>query len=323
VNRPRSSRRGSGPAVSDLLVTWLASHARALLYSTGQFSRNPFVSLLALAVIGITLALPAGLFALLANAAQVSVGWESSAQISAFLHMDVNEPRAQTLATEIEQRSDVARVTLITRGAALAEYRRLSGFSDALAVLKDNPLPHLLIVKPSGAELTPNAVEALRTQLANRDEVEVAQFDLDWVLRLDALTELVRQAVGVLTALLAVAVSLIIGNTIRMNVFSRLDEIEIARLFGATNSFVRRPFLYSGMMFGAGGGLLGVALVNGCFAVLESPIRTLAAVYSSDFVFSGLGLSSGIMLVAIGGILGFIGSWLAVGRYLSTDHTPA
>ncbi len=269
-------------------------------------------------MIGITLALPAGLFALLANVADLSVGWENGAQVSVYLDIDVSEARARRLAAEIESRADVVRVEMVTRADALEEYRNFSGFGGALTLLADNPLPHSLVVIPSGSQMTPASIDRLRTELLNFDEVEVAQFDLDWVLRLQALTEAARQGVLVLAALLAVAVILIIGNTIRMVVFSRRDEIEIACLFGATTGFVRRPFLYSGMLFGATGGLLGVGLVNLCFAMLSPPVRTLVALYSGDFVLTGLDTRGALALVILGAALGALGSWLAVGRYLKT-----
>ncbi len=323
MNRPleRVNRAGSEqPRLADRLTAWLSSHARALFYSIGQLVRTPSISLLAVAVIGITLALPTGLFVLLGNVTNLSVGVETGAQISLYLKMDTEEATAHELADMLRERANIDRVRLISRSDALREYQELSGFGEALKAIEGNPLPHTLVIKPVERSGSPERLEQLRDELASLPGVETAQLDLDWVRRLHALTELARKAVGVLGALLALAVVLVIGNTIRVGVFNRRDEIEIARLFGATKSFVRRPFLYSGALFGAAGALVAAALVNISFWVLTEPVGELARLYQKDFTFHGLDLASITILVATGALLGLGGSWLAVGRYIRDDQ---
>lgn len=322
MNRP-AERTGHGShqrRLAQRLSAWLGSHVRALFYSVGQLVRTPLISMLAIAVIGITLALPTGLFVLLGNVAKLSIGWETGGQISLYLRDEIDEPAARALMEALHERGDIARVELITRDDALREYQQLSGFGEALTALQGNPLPHTLLVNPLERGAGPDQLERLRGDLAAHAAVETAQLDLDWVRRLHALTGLARNAVGVLAALLALAVVLVIGNTIRVGVFNRRDEIEISRLFGATKSFVRRPFLYTGALFGAAGGLLAAVLVNLCFWVLAEPVGELARLYYRDFTIGGLAGIGVVVLILVGALLGLGGSWLAVGRYVNDDH---
>jgi len=299
-----------------MIRNYLLRHTQTLFYSLGQLARTPVATLMTVAVIGITLALPTGLFLFLENVQQLSSGWENNGQISLFLKQDVSDAAAGKLADRIRRMSSVARVEHVSREAALAEFKRLSGFGDALDALDRNPLPAVLIVHPDAAYNHPDALQALVRDLGRYSEVSLAQLDLEWVRRLHAMLALAKQGVLILAGLLSAAVLLIIGNTIRLAVLNRRDEIEITKLIGGTNAFIRRPFLYSGLIQGLLGAIASWLLVGLTLLILSGPIQDLTALYGSQFEVKGLDFSATLALFAAGGVLGWLGSRLAVGRHL-------
>ena len=297
------------------MINYLLRHAQVLLATFGQMARAPLATLLTLTVIGITLALPSGLYVMLDNLERISAGWDRGAQASLFLKRNVTEAGAQKLAQQIRAMSAVGGVDYISRDAALAEFKKLSGFGTALNTLDSNPLPAVLVVRLSAAD-NPAAVESLMKTLAGLPGVDLAQLDIEWLRRLAALLQLAERAVVMLAALLSLAVLLIIGNTIRLAVVNRQTEIEIIQLVGGTPGFVRRPFLYSGLLQGLLGGLLAWLLVEASLLLLSGPARELAGLYGSGFALTGLGAEQGLALAMAGALLGWVGSRLAVGWQL-------
>ncbi len=296
---------------------WLIRHLQSALSTLGMLARAPGTSLATAAVIGIALALPAGFLLLIDNAQRLGTGWDGAPRISVFLRTEVDDPAAGELATRLRARPRIRAVKMIGRAEALAEYRRLSGFGDVLEAFgSDNPLPAVLVVEPTASDLSVAAIEALLASLRALPEVELAQFDLEWLQRFRSIVALVKRAVAILGALLALGVVLVVGNTIRLTIENRREEIEIAKLFGASDAFVRRPFLYSGLWFGSMGGALAVALVGGATSFLHAPAARLATLYGSEFTLASLGAGSALTLVACGALLGLIGAWTAVGRHL-------
>jgi cell division transport system permease protein len=271
---------------------------------------SPGSSVLTWLVIGIALALPVGLNVALDNVSQVSAGWDSPAQISLFLQGEVSPDRLRELEGEMGARQDVSKTRVISREEALDEFRTLSGFADVLASLQENPLPDLILVTPDAA-LDGPAVSALRVELQGNSDVAEAVLDMEWLQRLNSLMVL---AIG---CMLVVGVMLILGNTIRLAIESRRDEIVIVKLVGGSNGFVRRPFLYTGLWYGVGGGVLAALLVSAALWFLEKPISDLAILYESAFQLSGLGVMGSLNLVILGGLLGLAGAWLAVSRHLA------
>lgn len=295
---------------------WLLQHAQACVFSIGQLFKNPINSLLTTAVVGIALALPGGFYLLLENCQRVAAGWDNSAQISLFLTLDISEERLIALADEIRQFQGIATVDYISPEAALLEYQQQSGFSDALSALEDNPLPAVLLLQPKLQELSNQESERLLQQLRAMPEVDIAQFDRQWIQRLFAIIDIVQRAVIILSILLAIAVLLIIGNTIRLAIYNRRNEIEVNKLFGATEAFIQRPFLYTGLFHGIGGGLLAWCLLSLSLLLLDSPVTRLAELYSSDFTLRGLSGSALLLLLASGAGLGLGGSWVSVKRHI-------
>ena len=294
---------------------WLRRHAQVLLGSLGQLARTPIATALTLTMLGITLALPAGLVVAIDNLDRLSAGLSRGGQISLFLKRELNEAAAQKLAQSVRGFKDVAAVDYISREAALAEFRKYSGFGDALDALTGNPLPAVLVVRPTAGS-SAAAIETLRATLARQPGVELAELDLAWVKRLQAILVLAERAVWLLAVLLAAAVLLIIGNTIRLAVLNRQTEIEVIQLVGGTPAFIRRPFLYTGLLQGSLGGLTAWLLVNASLWWLTGPVAELASLYGSQWNLIGLDVGAGLTLLAVGGGLGWLGSRLAVGWHL-------
>lgn len=316
---PEPIREGPALSVSSKLRVgpWLIRHLQSLVYTLGQLFRVPGATAMTASVIGIALALPAGLYVLLENAQQLSRGWDGSAQISLFMHPSVTEADGEKAARRLRGRVEVASVDVISRTEALEEYRRLSGFSDVLKALgNENPLPVVLVLTPAPGHADPDTVRSLVDELGGRKDVDLAQYDLEWVKRLYAIMETLQRGVLLLAGLLALGVLLIVGNTIRLGIQNRREEIEIAKLFGATDAFIRRPFLYSGFWYGLLGGIIAWLLVVGAFSLLREPVMAVAALYHSDFVLVTLDFLSVVAVLSVGALLGLGGSWLAVGRHL-------
>ncbi|MCC6207716.1 MAG: ABC transporter permease, partial [Gammaproteobacteria bacterium] len=258
-------------------------HLQSLLDSLGRLVRNPVAGAMTVAVIGIALALPTGMHVVLKNVQALSSGWENSAQISLFLRKDLREERLRRLTSELKAMPEVAVVTYVSPDEALREFQRISGFGDAVNALQQNPLPGVLIVQPALAASAPAAVEGLLAHLRGHPDVELAQLDMEWIKRLYAMMEIARRGVAVLASVLALAVLLIVGNTIRLAIQSRRDEIEVQKLIGATDAFIRRPFLYSGFWHGVLGAVIAWLLVNISLWALSAPVARLSSLYDRRF----------------------------------------
>jgi cell division transport system permease protein len=295
---------------------WLLENARSLVATLGRLSREPLSTFLTAAVIGVTLALPAGLHVLVQNVSAISYSWEGALQASLFLEDEVSPERGRALMREIEKRQDVARVSYISREQSLVEFRELSGFGEALDLLADlNPLPAVIVVTPQ-RELPAPRVQALVDSLAALPEVEVAKLDLKWLERLRAILAVIERAVLIIAAVLALAVVVSVGNTIRLEIEARRDEIIVMKLIGAPNSFIRRPVLYTGLWYGLAGGALACALVQGAIFALTGPARRLAGLYESSYALVGLTAEATAIMLASGVALGVLGSAWTVGRHL-------
>lgn len=298
------------------MMAYLLRHLQVFFYSLGQLARTPFASLMTIAVIGITLALPSGLYVAIDNLQRLSAGWDGSAKISLFLKRDTGDEAARELSQKIRRIPAVATVDYVSPADALVEFKRQSGFGEALDALDYNPLPPVLIVQPAAGFDNPASLEELVQQLTGHGQVDLAQLDLEWVKRLHALLQIARRGVWILATVLGLAVVLIVGNTIRLAVLNRREEIEIIRLVGGTNAFIRRPFLYTGLLQGICGALAAWVLVSVSLGLMAGPIAELANLYASRFHARTLGIQGAVILIVTGAILGWLGSRIAVGRHL-------
>lgn len=318
MSKRASIKKGSTRSFNTLFSTWLIQHAQAFLFSLSQTARNPIGSLLTIAVIGVSLSLPAGFYLILHNASTLTQTWTSGIQISLFLSTDVELSQAKHLQSEIVQHEQIDLVELIDKNQALEEYRSNSGFSTALDHLEENPLPHVLLVYPKEDVISAGRGNALLEYLRGLEGIESAQFDRQWANRLFAILEILQRGIFILSTLLAFAVLLIIGNTIRLGIINRRAEIEIHKLFGATDTFIQRPFLYSGFIHGLGGSIMAWLLIYICVELLIPPVSQLTSLYSTSFQLTALGLKETVFLVVIGAILGLAGSWIAVKRHIKS-----
>ena len=266
-------------------------------------------------VIAVTLSLPAAINIIVKNAQAISGGWDNALDFSLFLKQGLPASEAEGLGRLIEQRADVESVRFVSAQAALAEFRELSGFGAALDQLPDNPLPHTLVVRPSAGN-TSASMLLLQEELANLPETEYVQADTDWVQRFHAILDIVRQAIAIGAALLGIAIVVIIGNTIRLDIENRRDEIEVTKLIGASNAFVRRPFLWTGFWYGLFGGLVALGLVFYGLYLLEGPVARLAGLYQSNIAIASMDAAEAAGIVGIGVGLGLFGSWFTAARHM-------
>lgn len=299
---------------------YFARHLQTLVGSLGRLARQPFASFMTIAVVAIALALPLCLEVLLQNALNATGSWRNAFELSVYLDKSTSPARSEAIVKQLQQRGDVAAVRLVTAAQALAEFREYSGFGEALDALNDNPLPDTLVVTPSLAASTPEGTSALKAAIAAIANVGSVQLDTEWVKRLVALLDLLRSVVRLTGGLLGIGVLLIVGNTIRLDIENRRAEIEVMKLVGATDRFARRPFLWTGVWYGLGGGLLAVALVGGGVAALASPVARLAALYGSAFRLEGLDLRTGGATILVSALLGWLGSWIAATRHIRAIH---
>ena len=290
-------------------------HAQVATETVGRLVRTPLATLLTGLVIAITLALPAIGHLTVQNALSLTGGWAEAIDFSVFFTGDTDAAAAEQLAGLIGQRADVASVRFVSADEAAASFGDDDGFAEALASLGENPLPHAVVVRPvRGASEA--VIDALRRDLASLPEADIVQLDTEWVRRFHALLDLAQRAVVMLAVFFAVAVVVVIGNTIRLDIENRRAEIVVVKLVGGSNGFIRRPFLYSGFLVGLTGGLLALALVVVALVLLQAPVQRLAGLYGSGFTLRGLTLAEAGIVVAAGAALGWIGSFVATARHL-------
>ncbi len=298
------------------LMSWLHRHAQVLLSSLGRLWQRPLGSLMTLLVLGIAIALPLGLHLLVNNLQQLADQWDSGASVSVFLKEGIDDKAIQALMETLQARKGIHAVQHITPAQALEEFRQQSGFASALELLDDNPLPHVLLIHPEDEGISTRQLQAFLQSLEKRPEVELALADLQWVERFQGITRIIQRTALVLTLLLSLAVLLIIGNTIRLEIQGRRDEIEIIKLVGGSNAFIRRPFLYEGFWYGLFGSLIALGLILLSALALYDPITHLAVLYQSDFQLTGLGMVTIFSIVGISILLGILGAWIAVHQHL-------
>ena len=297
----------------DAIARYLTLHAENFTGAVARVVDRPLGSLMTILVIAIALVVPAGLRVMVDNARALSGTWEGAADFTVYLEMAVDEPSAESLAQQIEQRDDVERAELLNRSEALTEFRAYSGFGEALDLLDENPLPHALIVRPAG---TGTDLDRLVEDLDALEETALVQLDTEWLERLRAILDLARRVVDVTTVLLGLAVIVVIGNTIRLEIGSRREEIEIVKLVGGSDGYIRRPFLYLGLCYGLGAGILAALIIILGLGLVASPARALMELYGSDYRLAGLSLADTAWLLSVGGFLGWAGAGIAVARHL-------
>ncbi len=311
-----SNTRKLRPATANVITAYIMHHLQSLVFSLGKIYLAPITTIMTVAVIGITLSLPAGFFVFLKNIDAISAEFRSTSQISLFMALSLSEEDARTIEAEIQTIELVSSTIFVSRDVALEDFRQSSGFGKSIDTLSSNPLPHTIIVEPIGGIDTVDAKNLLN-RLQAIDGVEIAKLDTEWLERLFTLLEIAERSILVLTLLFACAVLLIIGNTIRLDIQNRYQEIIVTKLIGATDSFIRRPFLYGGVWYGLFGGLLAWLIVEIGFLSIASPLQKLTLLYQSEFGFQTFSFVDFIILVTSSTLLGLAGSWIAVAKHLN------
>ncbi len=289
---------------------WFDHHVYSLVASLGRLLRKPGATALTVGVMAVAIALPLGLWAALTNVQRFAGDVQQARQISVFLKPEIALDRARALAATLRARADIAAVELRTPDQGLHELRSGSGLGEAISTLDGNPLPSLLVVTPSGDEML------LASSLKILAEADVVQHDAGWRERLDGWLRFGSRLAWVLAALLGLGALLVVGNTVRLDIQSRREEIGVLQLLGATDGFIRRPFLYLGGCYGLAAGAVALALLTATDAALREPLAELARSYGSGFVLQGFNLHTALAIVVGAGILGWLGAGFVTGHYL-------
>jgi len=298
------------------LLTLPIRHLQQAVGSLGYLWRTPFTSVMTVFVLGISLALPATLHLFVKNAQQVSEQWDSASQITLFLKLSTSDKSAQNLVKRIKLYTQVSEVHYISAKQALKEFKILSGFGQSLEYLDKNPLPATILVTPTQRASQADAANELLAALKQEREVEQGKLDLEWLTRLEAMAQLIKDIVIGVALLLCMSVVLIVGNTIRLAILSQQDAIAIMKLVGATDSFIQRPFLYSGVWYGIFGGLLSWFSVSLLAQYLTGAIGKLTDLYQSNFQLQGLSFNEALSLIAFAVVLGLLGSYISVRKHI-------
>ena len=308
-SKPAAARVSEG-GLRKRFRAWREQHAYSLVSSLGRFFQRPFATLLTVGVMAVAMALPLGLGLALGNIERLSGSVRESREVSAFLKLEVSAEQAQRLADELSRRPDVALVTMKTPTQGLEEFRRMSELAGALELLDGNPLPTVLVIQPrdDGA--------ALAQALRQRPEVDLVQHDAVWRQRLTAWLNLGQRLLWVVGSLLGLGVLLVVGNTIRLEFGARRDEIAVMQQLGATDGFIRRPFIYLGLWYGLAAGATAALLLRAALAALQPALLALTRSYGSPFRLEGADARGALAILVAGALLGWAGAWLASGHHL-------
>ena len=298
------------------MTAWLVRHLQTAIGSLGRLAQHKLATTLTILVIGIALALPACLHLLVTNAQTATGDWNRAVDLTVFLKRPTSAEEARRTAERIRQRRDVAEAQLILADEALTAFRRDSGFGEAIDALNENPLPHTIVVRPAPTYANAANLQSLATDVRALPSVEAVQLDTAWVSRLNAILEAFQRGLLLAAAVLGLGVMVIVGNTIRLDIQNRRDEIEVTKLVGGSDAFVRRPFLYNGFWYGLGGAVTAWVITLISLAVLRDPIGRLAGLYGSSFQLGALGPEASAILLGAGIALGWLGSYIAATRHL-------
>ena len=313
-----SERRATPARSASPLGTWVDHHLYSVVASLGRVFRKPWAALLTIAVMALALALPLGLWLVLGNLERLAGNVERSREISVFLRQDVDAARATALAGELRSRGNIAGVEHRTPQQGLDSLRSEGGLGEVIdAIGEENPLPHVLVVTPAGDELL------VASSLQQLPEAELVQHDAQWRQRLDTWLRFGGRVTWVLAALLGLGALLVVGNTVRLDIQSRREEIGVLQLLGASDGFIRRPFVYLGAWYGLAAGALALGLLTLAALALRDPLAALARSYGSPFALSGLDPLGAALVVLAATIVGWLGAWLVTGHFLRQTRPTA
>ncbi|MFT2089653.1 permease-like cell division protein FtsX [Paraglaciecola sp. 2405UD69-4] len=298
------------------ILMFFISHVRQALSSLGAMWRSRAASLMTIGVLGLSITLPTTLYVMVKNAENISSGWEEASQISLFLKPNISQGDIDQLLKRIQLWPEIDAINFISADQALDEFKNMSGFGDTISYLDENPLPNVILVTPTSRHASPVTARVLLDKLRSEREVDIGKLDIEWLERLHALLNVVKNLVSVIAILLFLAVVLIIGNTIRLNILNKKDEILVMKLVGATDAFIQRPFMYTGFWYGLLGGLLAWIAVMVLLFGMSSSITAVSELYQKNFHITGVDFSTFLSVIGISIFLGLSGSLLSVKRHV-------
>jgi cell division transport system permease protein len=296
------------------MSNWLIQHWLVFLFTLRRLLAAPIASLLNISIMGIALSLPVGVYVLQQNVQGLAVQATTTPQISVFMSRSASKDDVARTGRKLGQLEDIDRVEFVPRDQALDELKRSTGLADVIGGLSQNPLPDAYIVYPKSA--APDTLDVLRAELEKWPQVDHIQLDSAWARKLEALLGFVRLAALILAVLLSVALVAITFNTIRLQILTKRDEIEVAKLIGATHAFIRRPFLYFGLLQGLLAGAAAWLIIAVTLHLLNTSLAELTRLYASNFVLHNLSAGDSLSLLLFSGYLGWLGAWLSVAQHL-------
>lgn len=301
----------------------ITQHKEAFSFSLAHLWQNPISTWITLAAIAIALSLPAGLYILLGNLKTLTDDKREVPTISIYIKQNITEQQAQDRAELLSELKNIENVKLIRREDGLKHMKQISGVQDIVDTVGGNPLPHVLVVTPRMSLFGDSDInlDELAQRLRNYPEVDSIQMDIEWVQRLRAILHIAERVVLVVGFLLGLTVLLVVGNTIRLNIENRREEIEVSQLVGATNAYVRRPFLYGGVWYGLFGGVMSLVIVHSSLLFMIAPVNRLAELYGSHYSVSGLGTFATLIILVSSSFLGLFGAWIAMAQHLRRQDT--
>lgn len=299
------------------LLMFFSDNIRQSIASLGELSRTPLASFMTMAVLGLSITLPSALYVVVKNLDRVSADWQQASEVSIFLKDNIATSDIDRLIKRLNTWPEIERLEYLSADDALAEFTSSSGFGDALQYLDSNPLPNVILVYPKERHAQPASAKALLNRLLREREVDIGKLDIEWLERLHAVVSIARELVYLVASLLFLSVILTIGNTIRLNIFNKRDEILVMKLVGATDSFIQRPFLYTGFWYGLLGGLVAWFTVALMLWWMGARVSNVVTLYNQSFQLSGLDFSVMMSMLGISTTLGLAGSFLSVRRYVS------
>lgn len=292
----------------------MRQHLRVLIATLRRLFAAPVSSALNILIMGIAISLPVGLYVLLQNVEDLSVRVSGTPQISVFMSLKASKGQIAQIGNRLAQQPGIARTEFVPRAQALQQLKQNSGLADVVAGLAENPLPDAFIAYPKTTD--PRLLESLRDEVSTWPNVAHVQLDSAWARKLDAMVGFVRTGVLILAALLSIALVAITFNTIRLQILTQRDEIEISKLIGATDSFIRRPFLYFGFVQGVAAGAAAWLIIAASLALLNVKLTAVAHMYGSSFTLHYLAVGDSFSLLLFAGYLGWLGAWLSVSQHL-------
>ena len=317
------SRTRSGQGISashhtftSRIYSWRNHHRLVAAQSIQRLIATPVSSIMTILVLAIAITLPAALNVAITNVAKLTGQASDNVQMSVYLEKATSDTSGRKLAKQMANWDGVSSASYVSPQQAKDSFRTMEGFVEIIDSLPENPLPGVIVLILSDQSLNVNQAEALRQQALALRDVASAKIDLEWLQKVHAIVGLAQQIAAVLSVLLAIGVVLVVGNTIKLSIDTRREEIIVTKLVGATNAFVRRPFLYMGLWFGASGALIALILINACKYALTSAIDSLSLVYGGNIELTGLGFTNSLTLLLMGAMLGWLGAWLAASQHI-------